>query len=321
MQLSETYSVTSFLKPIINTGLNICFGSSGDYEPFGSALPYRGFNTDKYRFGFNGQEKDYDLIEGLYGAEFWEYDSRTGKRWNPDPITYAWQSTYSTFNNNPIFFADPTGQSGVRDFFNKLSMNVQRGFQKIGKKLGIGGGADRMIDEVVCSYKKSKSTNGNSTKSSWFGEAVESVGNAFKSGLSWLSKSASSSSDNSAQKDNRAWYDKVGTAIQGHSETEGTWTDEYIGKPVGNFIYNANPLSSIPTVIDGGKTIITGTTMDGYHFNSWGNRLLYGGTSIVLSVAGNKTGTNTIQDMIIENLYFNLMTNTVTNTAKEIDKK
>ncbi len=40
------------------------------------------------------------------------YDSRIGRRWEIDPLTYPWQSPYSTFNNNSILFADPLGLRG-----------------------------------------------------------------------------------------------------------------------------------------------------------------------------------------------------------------
>jgi hypothetical protein len=37
-----------------------------------------------YRYGFNGQEKSDEIAgEGNHNtAEFWEYDTRTGRRWN-----------------------------------------------------------------------------------------------------------------------------------------------------------------------------------------------------------------------------------------------
>jgi len=78
-------------------------------------MPGRNFNASNYRFGFNGKEKD-DEITGStgshYTAEYWEYDSRICRRWNPDPISYACQSTYACFNNNPIYFKDPSGLQG-----------------------------------------------------------------------------------------------------------------------------------------------------------------------------------------------------------------
>jgi RHS repeat-associated protein len=67
-----------------------------------------------YRYGFNGQEKETELDESTTSAEYWMYDGRLGRRWNVDPMTkkYGWQSPYATFNNNPIFFNDPSGLEG-----------------------------------------------------------------------------------------------------------------------------------------------------------------------------------------------------------------
>ncbi len=45
-------------------------------------------------------------------AELWEYDARLGRRWNIDPVDYAWQSSYATFNNNPMLYYDPNGLEG-----------------------------------------------------------------------------------------------------------------------------------------------------------------------------------------------------------------
>jgi hypothetical protein len=44
-----------------------------------------------------------------YTAEFWEYDSRTGRRWNLDPKYNASESRYLVNGGNPIFYADPRG--------------------------------------------------------------------------------------------------------------------------------------------------------------------------------------------------------------------
>jgi YD repeat-containing protein len=84
--------------------------TANDYYPFGMQLPGRSFtNGSKYRYGFNGQEKSDDVTQGNYTAEFWEYDSRIGRRWNVDPKPQFGISEYVTFNNNPIFFTDGDG--------------------------------------------------------------------------------------------------------------------------------------------------------------------------------------------------------------------
>jgi len=82
--------------------------------PFGSPLIGRTYQAEtsvKYRFGMNTQEKD-DEIYGkgnASSAEFWEYDTRLGRRWNLDPINRIWESRYSVFGNCPITNIDIKG--------------------------------------------------------------------------------------------------------------------------------------------------------------------------------------------------------------------
>ena len=66
-----------------------------------------------YGFSFNGQEKD-DEVAGAGNtmtAEFWEYDSRLGRRWNVDPKPNPSISDYACFMNNPIYYNDVNGDS------------------------------------------------------------------------------------------------------------------------------------------------------------------------------------------------------------------
>ena len=66
-----------------------------------------------YRYSFNGQESDNEVYgEGKsLSAEFWQYDSRLGRRWNVDPKIQRGISVYSCFNNNPICFVDVDGDT------------------------------------------------------------------------------------------------------------------------------------------------------------------------------------------------------------------
>ena len=88
-----------------------------DFYPFGMISRSTTASGGVYRFSFQGQEKD-DEVFGATGtsmtAEYWQYDTRTGRRWNIDPITFPWQSTYTCFNNNPIYFIDPRGLFGTK---------------------------------------------------------------------------------------------------------------------------------------------------------------------------------------------------------------
>ena len=79
--------------------------------PFGSVMLGRDFRGEKYRFGFNTQEKVTELGGGIYTAEFWMYNAQLGRRWNVDPEwkEFANESTYTTFQNNPIFQIDHLG--------------------------------------------------------------------------------------------------------------------------------------------------------------------------------------------------------------------
>jgi len=72
---------------------------------------FEGDTSEKYRFGFNGQEK-VDEISGAGNhntALFWEYDTRLGRRWNRDPKPNPSLSDDATFANSPIWFNDPLG--------------------------------------------------------------------------------------------------------------------------------------------------------------------------------------------------------------------
>jgi RHS repeat-associated protein len=83
-----------------------------------------------YRYGFNGQEKSNEIAEGLFSAEYWEYDTKTGRRWNVDPVIKSWQSDYATFSNNPIWKIDP---NGADDYFNSNGQLINR--TKAGTKI------------------------------------------------------------------------------------------------------------------------------------------------------------------------------------------
>ncbi len=96
--------------------------TANDYYPFGSQMPGRKYSqpNTKYRYGFNGQEKSDDVTAGNYTAEYWEYDSRIGRRWNVDPV-YK-HSPYECFAGNPILYSDPSGLDSIK--FNKSTTIV-----------------------------------------------------------------------------------------------------------------------------------------------------------------------------------------------------
>ena len=68
-----------------------------------------------YRYFFNGQEADNEVLgEGAsLTAEFWQYDTRLGRRWNVDPVFKDYESPYACFAGNPVRFADRFGADTV----------------------------------------------------------------------------------------------------------------------------------------------------------------------------------------------------------------
>jgi RHS repeat-associated protein len=85
--------------------------TSQDYYSFGMVQPGRSFNSSDSRYGFQGQEKDPEIAEGIYTAEYWEYDSRLARRWNTDPLPQASWSPYSVLNCNPFMYEDMAGDT------------------------------------------------------------------------------------------------------------------------------------------------------------------------------------------------------------------
>jgi len=91
--------------------------SAQDYYAFGMLMPGRNFSSNSYKFGFNGMEKDNEITNVVgasydFGARI--YDSRVGRWLACDPLfmKFPWQSPFSAFNNNPVLYEDPTGESG-----------------------------------------------------------------------------------------------------------------------------------------------------------------------------------------------------------------
>lgn len=77
------------------------------------SITSRSFSSHKYKYGFNGMEKDDELKgEGnSYTTHFRQYDPRLGRWLSIDPKTdkFPWQSPYVSMDNNPIILNDPNG--------------------------------------------------------------------------------------------------------------------------------------------------------------------------------------------------------------------
>ncbi len=81
-----------------------------DFYPFGMVMPGRNGGGD-YRYGMNGMEQD-DEVSGKGNSlttPFRMYNPRLGRWMSTDPVTHPQFSPYSAFDNNPIYWSDPSG--------------------------------------------------------------------------------------------------------------------------------------------------------------------------------------------------------------------
>lgn len=87
--------------------------TANDYYPFGMIMSGRKYQqgTSSYRYGMNGQERSTEVNDNSFTAEFWQYDSRIGRRWNVDPKLNISLSPYNCFAGNPILLSDVNGDT------------------------------------------------------------------------------------------------------------------------------------------------------------------------------------------------------------------
>ncbi len=95
-------------------------------------------NFRGYRFSFNGQEKDDEVagVGNIMTAEFWEYDTRLGRRWNLDPVIKQDFSGYGVLGDNPIVFFDENGDDWYKDQAGNVKYfdNTSAGFSDLNKQ-------------------------------------------------------------------------------------------------------------------------------------------------------------------------------------------
>ena len=141
-------------KTNTNGTINASLVAATDYYAFGAPMPERSFTLTKgYRFGFNGQEKDDEVcgIGNSNTAEYWQYNTRLGRRWDIDPIRKEWESSYASFANNPIYLSDPLGLTAQNGEVEKMDNSES----KKGDVVTIEGKDYKMnCDEVIIEAKE-----------------------------------------------------------------------------------------------------------------------------------------------------------------------
>ena len=111
--------------------------SASDFTPFGMAMSARKYSTPSYRYSFNTQEKIEELGEGHTTALYWEYDGRSGRRWNIDPVIKDFESPYLCFSGNPIMNTDVNGddaENSAKKGFEKILGSIQQASKSHGQE-------------------------------------------------------------------------------------------------------------------------------------------------------------------------------------------
>jgi hypothetical protein len=117
-------------------------------------MPGRNFNSNNYKYGMNGQEKDDEVFQGAMTAEFWEYDSRIGRRWNLDVVPQTAISDYACFRNNPILFYDQNGAEATDTRLFDRKSGKQVGYNKDAM------GKEYIVDDYGTKNKDGSFTHG-----------------------------------------------------------------------------------------------------------------------------------------------------------------
>lgn len=92
------------------SGSTLEIQEENNYYPFG--LKHEGYNNTpsaNYPYKYNGVEFNESLGLKLYEMDLRQYDPAIARWTSIDPVVHHSMSTYNAFDNNPIFWADPSG--------------------------------------------------------------------------------------------------------------------------------------------------------------------------------------------------------------------
>ena len=142
------------------------------YYPFG--LKHQGYNSeheilmakdelielvpvtpesgDPYTYKFNGKEYNEDLGLNVNEMDLRHYDPAIARWVVQDPVTHFDYSPYSAFDNNPVFWADPSGADAIEteDSYLFTEEDAQNLFSAIKSSISNGEGGDESSDSNGC---------------------------------------------------------------------------------------------------------------------------------------------------------------------------
>ena len=99
-----------------------------DYYPFGFPMPGRSFANGGYRYFFNGQEADNEVLEegGFQNYSFRMYDTRIARFWGVDPLAkdYPMLTPFQFASCSPMLLVDVDGLEGIENTIGYTSDGV-----------------------------------------------------------------------------------------------------------------------------------------------------------------------------------------------------
>ncbi len=148
-----------------------------NYYPFG--LKHKGYNSDVSPLGnsvaqqwkYNGTELEESLGLNLYEMDLRQYDPAIARWTAVDPVTHHAMSTYTAFDNNPVFWSDPSGANSVQDLIAAMFVNSGSG-QTTYTNNGDGTFSQTDRDENCCDDDNSKDDR--SLLGSWISGKIKS---------------------------------------------------------------------------------------------------------------------------------------------------
>ena len=87
------------------------------------------FGSSAFKYKYNGKEWQDELGLNMYAMDMRIYDPAIARWTSIDPVTHYSMSTYSAFNDNPVFWADPSGASGEHYNWNTRQYENDKGKQ------------------------------------------------------------------------------------------------------------------------------------------------------------------------------------------------
>lgn len=99
-----------------------------NYYPFGlkhkdaNSIVNPNANLIAQKFGYNSKEFEQAIGANLYEMDWRSYDSSIARWLAIDPVTHFSMSPYNAFDNNPVYWSDPSGADSFGGYFGKYDL-------------------------------------------------------------------------------------------------------------------------------------------------------------------------------------------------------